>query len=611
MPQRPLQLAGRDHPVEQPGVEADRLALDRGLEVHRHPGDQTVDVPLAHHPGRHLVVPGRAVEVGEGESLSLDLGGQPVPDRPLEVVHRGCGRGGLGGAGAAERRGGGRRGLARGRPGGRVTVAAGQREQQEREQSPDASARHSLLTAFVAVPRSDDRQPRQRARANDRFRNPQDGTRCTRNGAPRRWCDAQQRHTGAGRARGPARRPRRRRLRSARRRPTRSARPGSPTAPATARRSPASTTRDHRVVCTRDSASTIAAMPAGALRRRNQQLLGECALPLDPDRDQLDQEAATRRSTSCPACYTRARSGRTRARPTTARTCKTSRRTRCRPRSTSASPHRPGRRRRTGVQPDRALVRRPAPLRPQPEPDRDLRRPHARQRLDPLRQRVLRHPDRRHRPRRCRRRDRQPVHQAQRDPRRPAGGVYLRNFTVQQSEFNALYVLETDGFVHRPRDRARQRRVRHPRVRQRPRADPAHQRLLQRRLRASTPARAPTSTPTTPSFKPVRYAIEIRAQPQPPQHARLLAARPGTRSRRTTTSSTTTPPASPRTRCSPATPACRRTTPGGTTTGSTPTTRTGTPSTSTRASATSRWRSAATSTARSARWSRPRSAPAC
>lgn len=28
-----------------------------------------------------------------------------------------------------------------------------------------------------------------------------------------------------------------------------------------------------------------------------------------------------------------------------------------------------------------------------------------------------------------------------------AGGVVLRNFTVQQSEFNALYVLETDGFV--------------------------------------------------------------------------------------------------------------------------------------------------------------------
>jgi hypothetical protein len=28
-----------------------------------------------------------------------------------------------------------------------------------------------------------------------------------------------------------------------------------------------------------------------------------------------------------------------------------------------------------------------------------------------------------------------------------AGGVYLRNFTVQQAEFNAIYVLETDGFV--------------------------------------------------------------------------------------------------------------------------------------------------------------------
>ena len=28
-----------------------------------------------------------------------------------------------------------------------------------------------------------------------------------------------------------------------------------------------------------------------------------------------------------------------------------------------------------------------------------------------------------------------------------AGGVYFKNFTIQQAEFNALYVLETDGFV--------------------------------------------------------------------------------------------------------------------------------------------------------------------
>ena len=28
-----------------------------------------------------------------------------------------------------------------------------------------------------------------------------------------------------------------------------------------------------------------------------------------------------------------------------------------------------------------------------------------------------------------------------------AGGVYMRNFTVQQAEFNAVYVMETDGFV--------------------------------------------------------------------------------------------------------------------------------------------------------------------
>ena len=29
----------------------------------------------------------------------------------------------------------------------------------------------------------------------------------------------------------------------------------------------------------------------------------------------------------------------------------------------------------------------------------------------------------------------------------PAGGILMRNFTVQQAEFNAVYVLETDGFV--------------------------------------------------------------------------------------------------------------------------------------------------------------------
>ena len=42
------------------------------------------------------------------------------------------------------------------------------------------------------------------------------------------------------------------------------------------------------------------------------------------------------------------------------------------------------------------------------------------ERLDPLRQQVLRHPDRRHRAADVRRADRQQVHQAQRDPRRPA-----------------------------------------------------------------------------------------------------------------------------------------------------------------------------------------------
>ena len=68
--------------------------------------------------------------------------------------------------------------------------------------------------------------------------------------------------------------------------------------------------------------------------------------------------------------------------------------------------------------------------------------------VDLLRQRVLRHPGRRHRPPEDRRQDRQPASTSSTAsaPTGPAG-VYLRNMTFQQAEFNSIYVLETDGFV--------------------------------------------------------------------------------------------------------------------------------------------------------------------
>ena len=181
-----------------------------------------------------------------------------------------------------------------------------------------------------------------------------------------------------------------------------------------------------------------------------------------------------------------------------------------------------------------------------------------------------------------------------------AGGIVIRNLTAQQAEFNAIYVLETDGFLLDRVVDPRQRRVRHPRVRQRPRRHPAHEQLLQRRLGHLSRL----------GLRPQRGQRELRAeplrdrdppQPQPPQHAGLLRARPATRSTPTTTASTATPPASRPTRCSPATPGCPRTTPGGAATRSTATTPTTTRSTSTPGSAPSRCGSGATSRAPSAR----------
>ncbi len=179
------------------------------------------------------------------------------------------------------------------------------------------------------------------------------------------------------------------------------------------------------------------------------------------------------------------------------------------------------------------------------------------------------------------------------------GGFYLSNMTFQQAEFNAIYVLETDGFVI---DRVVARGNDEYGVL----AFASDHGLIQDSEAYYNgdsgfyPAPGPTSTPTTPSSRP--RATRSRSGATPATTTRWATpAPPGTPSGRTTTSSTTTPPASRRTRCSPAIPACRRTTPGGATTTSTPTTATTTRRTSTPASARSPWRSAATSTARSVR----------
>ena len=227
-------------------------------------------------------------------------------------------------------------------------------------------------------------------------------------------------------------------------------------------------------------------------------------------------------------------------------------------------------------------------LRAQPEPDRDHGRRDAGQRLHPLRQRAVRHAGRRHRAAQKTGRDRQPLQQAQRHPRRTGSAASTsRNFTIQQAEFNALYVLETDGFVIDhvtargndeygilafASDHGLIQRI---------------ERLLQRRLRLLPRL----------GIRPERRQPELQADPlrdrdppqqEPPQHARLqrhgrqLGARARQRvlRQRDRHRHGLAVPRPPR--------ACRRTTRAGTTTRSTATTRTGTRGTSTPASAPSR-----------------------
>ena len=300
----------------------------------------------------------------------------------------------------------------------------------------------------------------------------------------------------------------------------------SRTAPATGRRTSASTTRGTGWSARRDSARAHRGDDGRARSSGATRAARGVRVRLDPDGDQLDQ-AAEHVDLRPARRLHRDASGRTQKRCDYCSHLKTESDDPLRPRRVHRqSITRPRGRAptTTAVRPDRAVLRRPAALRAQPQPDRDLRRP-ARPSNDSI------HCDSQF----CgtqlvgtgaahgRRPHRQQVHASSTRIRADrAGGVYLRNFTVQQAEFNAVYVLETDGFVLDRRDRARQRRVRHPRLRHRPRADPAHRTPTTTATPASTPARAPTSTPTTRSFEADPLRHRDPQQPQPRQHARLL-----------------------------------------------------------------------------------------
>ena len=357
----------------------------------------------------------------------------------------------------------------------------------------------------------------------------------------------------------------------------------SPTAPARCRSSSATTTRATGWSAGRSRAPRIAKMPDGqAASGATSACCSECRFGSIQDADQHASGSGRRRSTCCPA------STRSASRPATKRSYYCSHLGTA---STHAAaelgvhrqhllPRGAARRRRRGAaeadgttNPIGAVVRRPAQVPAQPQPDRALRRPTpgnksircdsrfcgtqivgtGRRMTDVL-------VDNRFQKLNAIRADRvggvvPPQHDL------PAGRVQ-RGLRAGDRRVRA-----------RPADRPRQRRVRHPRVRQRPRPDPAHQQLLQRRL-----GHLPRL-----GLGPQRQQHEARRSRATPSRSATTAAtttrsatpaRPATRSGRTTTSSTTTPPASRPTRSSPATRACPRTTPGGATTRSTATTRT-------------------------------------
>ena len=101
-----------------------------------------------------------------------------------------------------------------------------------------------------------------------------------------------------------------------------------------------------------------------------------------------------------------------------------------------------------------------------------------------------------------------------------ASGIYLRNFTAQRTTFNAVYILESDGFVIDNDDRPVERRVRVPHLRRRPRALHRLRGVRQRGLRRLPGRRGEHQRRAGPRRRPVRHRDP--GLQQPPQPARLL-----------------------------------------------------------------------------------------
>ena len=88
-------------------------------------------------------------------------------------------------------------------------------------------------------------------------------------------------------------------------------------------------------------------------------------------------------------------------------------------------------------------------------------------------------------------------------------GLYLANFALQEAEFNAVYVMESDGFVDGPVAHARQRRVRHPRLRLGPRRHQATREAYYNGDSGIYPGSASDVNGKNDRFEPKRYSIEI------------------------------------------------------------------------------------------------------
>ena len=243
-----------------------------------------------------------------------------------------------------------------------------------------------------------------------------------------------------------------------RRAPTRNDRPSSLTAPGTARTSSAGTTRASAWSARATCAAAVAALPDGAAKRNAAQLLRSCRYHSIRTRS-TRSTPVTPRSTCCrdlPRGEVRPRGAQrlplAPEDPSTAPLLSSG--------TSEASPPRPRRREgggERGDQPDRPVLRRPAPVRPQPQPDRAVRGSHAGRRQHPVQQQVLRHAAGRHRRDAGRRRRRQPLQQAQRHPRRPDGRVLPEQHDLPAGGVQ-LHLRARDRRLRpRPGDRARQR----------------------------------------------------------------------------------------------------------------------------------------------------------